>query len=270
MLFFSRFIFMICFLSKKLQRENTPEREATATDNGNANEGGNVAYNFHSEVDVGEHNLQIVKIEGSHIAPELTLANEGSLEAEQVDSLVPSQSSSQPEPPTATGSGCSSMCKKCGKVLRSKLYLPNHRAYYHTPTNCKFCNKTFLGKNLLRDHLISVHQKRTKCPCPFCPDFFFYAIRRSEHIAKANADQQRFCCIFCTEIFWSGQNLEEHVGSVHQNPVLYCRHCGKIFKVEKPLTYHVKKCSQNPCAPNRRKFFISPRRRRREERVGLI
>jgi len=231
-----------------VQREKTPEPETAAiAESGNVNEEGNVAYEFHSEVDVGEHNLQIVKIEGYSIAPELTSENQGSAEAEQVDPImVPSQSSSQLEPPAATGSGGRSMCEECGTVLKSKLSLPNHRAYHHTPTNCKFCNEAFLGKNRLRDHLVSVHQKRTKCPCPFCPDFFFYAIQRSEHIAQAHAGQQRFCCIFCPEIFWSGQNLEEHVGSVHQNPTHYCRHCGKIFKKEKLMTTHANKCTQNP------------------------
>jgi len=100
LLFFIPILTLISFLEAANEIQNLA-KPTVKVDNDDANEEGNLTYHYHSEVDVGEH--QLVKMEESHSASELSLANESLLEEEQVDLMLPSHSSSQPEPPASTG-----------------------------------------------------------------------------------------------------------------------------------------------------------------------
>ena len=121
-----------------------------------------------------------------------------------------------------------STCHICHKEYRD---LQHHIKYTHDQDKqfeCFHCEKKFQAKQILTNHIQSVHLDQHKRKCPLCAkDISLNNFTR--HI-KEGHNKVKKLCPHCDKEFGMS-NLRKHIRNVHNNECVICPDCGKTFSI---------------------------------------
>jgi Zinc finger, C2H2 type len=149
-------------------------------------------------------------------------------------------------------------CHICDKNFKSKFALKTHNALKHEPGNfeCTKCDKKFVFKPHLENHILSEHSE--KVTCHVCgvlsrPGIFFAAHMVShrsklcsfegcnkmigvrymkKHIEVAH-QPLHLQCPRCPSVFKTTANFRRHFQIQHKRDPLVCKVCGCGYKVQR-------------------------------------
>ena len=141
------------------------------------------------------------------------------------------------------------VCKTCGKICDGNTTFKNHMKIHmraegvnESDTNiklyhyCDKCERRFLSKGQLTEHIRSVHEK-IDVTCPECPMTFKTQHEVYKHKKLSHSTDERLGCKYCGKRFSSMANARTHE-MVHENPKFQCRFCSKLLKKERSLIAH--------------------------------
>ena len=141
------------------------------------------------------------------------------------------------------------VCKTCGKICNGNATYKTHMKTHmraegvnESETNiklyhyCDKCERRFLYKGQLNDHVRSVHDK-IDVTCKECPMTFKTLQAMYKHKILSHSTDERFGCKYCGKRFGSMANARSHE-RVHESPQFQCRFCSKLIKSEKTLEAH--------------------------------
>ena len=141
-------------------------------------------------------------------------------------------------------------CKECGKFFKNKMYLRNHHRFKHTTKTvivCDDCGKSFSQKQSFLDHslthLSEQEKEQIKISCPN-PDCDYTTIKKEllkEHIKRVHEKKKNYQCSFCTKEFFSRTHMDEHTNGVHLNlKPIQCDLCGFASAYRSTINEHKK------------------------------
>ena len=99
--------------------------------------------------------------------------------------------------------------------------------YHGEKQTCPYCGQEYNGKDALKVHILSVHEK---VPCPECGKLVGQ-IKMNSHIASAHTpnDQKKYKCEVCGKGFSGLQHLRDHK-NLHTGEKPYkCKYCSSAF-----------------------------------------
>ena len=141
------------------------------------------------------------------------------------------------------------ICEFCGKEIR-KNYLRTHwKLCKNILEKCPTCDKGFLSKYLLQQHIDINHLKLKDFICDRCGNEFATQRRLNDHIRRVhtegNLDSKTFICKYdqCDKEFPRKRLLQYHINKVHRDPkpgpIYECDLCNRVFKTKKGLRDHM-------------------------------
>ena len=103
---------------------------------------------------------------------------------------------------------------------------------------CKKCQKSFLKKSILKQHIWTVHEKKKLLKCDICAMSFLSNKKLNNHKNKASCKIVNFCKE-CNKSFRKKSILKKHIQSVHEKKKFYkCDICPKIYSTNRNLNNH--------------------------------
>ena len=138
----------------------------------------------------------------------------------------------------------SHLCQSCQINFQSKQLLVNHLKTIHfdpRPYQCDFCSKKFKTRASLQKHSTKNHQNTLQThQCDLCPKKFIKKIYLTNHKFKFHNLNKSFMCNLCGKRFLTENSLKTHI-STHENPVCFqCEVCQKEFHRKDRYDNHVK------------------------------
>ncbi|XP_050294654.1 zinc finger protein OZF-like [Anthonomus grandis grandis] len=156
------------------------------------------------------------------------------------------------------GSTCPYVCRDCGATFTRKFELDNHeRLHGKEPLVCGTCNKEFLQKRTLMQHL-KTHETKT---CRYCGEQFpkpqnsnesfvhFCSGDKKSQLIKPGVKQKtlkvpkpnkKFFCDICFRKFGAKHGLTQHKKRQHSigGNIFSCHICSKSFRDKNELINH--------------------------------
>uniref|UniRef100_A0A0P4W6I8 C2H2-type domain-containing protein n=1 Tax=Scylla olivacea TaxID=85551 RepID=A0A0P4W6I8_SCYOL len=127
-------------------------------------------------------------------------------------------------------------CSECNQCFDTTEELNAHRQKHKM--KCAVCDKTFLRRDSLREHLL-IHSG-PKLPCPFCPKKFTQNSNLKRHI-RVHTGEKPYKCSFCSKRFGDKSACNSHM-RVHTGAErCSCPECGASFSKRQKLNYHMRK-----------------------------
>lgn len=114
------------------------------------------------------------------------------------------------------------LCQQCGKGYKFIWELRRHIQNAHTEREraheCHLCPKKFYSKEMLSDHISSVHLdlRPYKCNADGCNKAFKLKKRLRIHYIQVHSNQKPHSCLICKKAFALRGNLTAHVKNVHK------------------------------------------------------
>ena len=153
-------------------------------------------------------------------------------------------------------------CDECQKSFQSEQALNYHKLAQHTidpqkSYSCHICNKKFLAKVNLDNHVKFKHSDSRKFECEHCNSKFKQKKTLNAHMLNIHGtnptkedywqDRDPFECSFCRKRFSRRTDLKVHITEKHSTKDLFnCSHCGKKYTYKSTLERHKgeKHCSE--------------------------
>nr|XP_045599641.1 protein suppressor of hairy wing-like isoform X1 [Procambarus clarkii] len=127
-------------------------------------------------------------------------------------------------------------CSECTMYFETVEDLNIHRQEHKM--NCAVCNKSFLRRDSLREHLL-IHNG-PKLPCPYCSKTFTQNSNLKRHI-RIHTGEKPYKCTFCSKSFGDKSACNSHI-RVHTGAErCMCHLCGASFSKRQKLNYHMRK-----------------------------
>lgn len=130
-------------------------------------------------------------------------------------------------------------CDTCGFLCSNLYNLDVHKKSHllDKPFKCKLCEKTFLRKDFLKNHMDNIHENK-KLTCEICGKLFSRRDVLKRHIAVHNNEKHE--CEICSKKFTRKDILLTHLKS-HKNAASYkCSLCPASFIKKNVLDKHEK------------------------------
>ncbi|RXG58683.1 Zinc finger protein SNAI2 [Armadillidium vulgare] len=126
-------------------------------------------------------------------------------------------------------------CGKCNITFSTREECAEHRALH--PNTCDICQKQFLRRDSLREHLL-IHSA-PKHQCPHCTKKFTQRSNLKRHI-RVHTGEKPFKCSFCNRRFSdkSACNSHTRVHTGYERSI--CSVCGASFSKKQRLNYHMR------------------------------
>ena len=138
----------------------------------------------------------------------------------------------------------------CLKSFKNQKTLTFHVKYVHQnmwhyqskPVQCKVCNKTFYGNNILKRHFDQVHLGHRNYICEKCGQSFQNSRNLVKHFKKVHLDiEDKSECDFCKKLI-SNRYMKDHKNAIHLNIRNFkCTCCDKNFNLMSVMKMHVKR-----------------------------
>ncbi|EUB55594.1 PR domain zinc finger protein [Echinococcus granulosus] len=123
-------------------------------------------------------------------------------------------------------------CRICGKRFSQRTYLTRHKEIFHQSKfplyfaacfvvkrafACSHCNKSFLRRCRLNEHISVVHERRKSFTCQKCSKGFCRRGDLDKHISAVHEKRRPFTCQNCGKAFSCKGHLNRHVSTVHES-----------------------------------------------------
>ena len=140
-------------------------------------------------------------------------------------------------------------CKKCKKFYKESTQHKCCADYRYPPKEnvekpifqCDKCEKTFMKRESLHSHVMSVHEKRLDFQCEHCPKKLPSLRRLKDHVGQAH--KQNVICDICAKMMLNPIELKRHRVFVHKETkgAWLCEKCPKsVFFSQVTFDRHVK------------------------------
>lgn len=138
-------------------------------------------------------------------------------------------------------------CPKCDKAFLRKVNLKDHLDSAHDikrpePTlcsvECKPCKKKFSNSSSQLRHYGEAHCE-VKFECPDCSKEFTRGENLQRHFAEVHDSVKEFSCSICCLTFARKEKLNRHMSDVHKGTKLFsCNECSKTFSQKENMIRH--------------------------------
>ncbi|XP_059615291.1 zinc finger protein OZF-like [Phlebotomus argentipes] len=150
----------------------------------------------------------------------------------------PKSSEKAPERPKKKRKRPENKVGKIHKESRQKLSLPG-------PYTCAICDKQFIAKQNIRQHVVVVHKKTRNFLCNFCGRKCVNRQSLIVHEQTHNENRPRVPCEFCKETFSTKHTLNKHLKLVHaelkqEERFWICQQCSTITEGRYEYYEHLK------------------------------
>ncbi|CRK86917.1 CLUMA_CG000738, isoform A [Clunio marinus] len=137
-------------------------------------------------------------------------------------------------------------CSLCRKTFKLKRNLESHICRYVQElndsqqfTHCQVCGKIFKYAFRLKHHQ-RVHLNSKHYQCDICGKEMMKRSRvvrhMNTHIEKKRRDHH---CDICKTSYFDKHSLRKHILHCHEDKPFSCTSCGKSYKLEQNLKYHI-------------------------------
>lgn len=133
-------------------------------------------------------------------------------------------------------------CKKCCIKFPFRKQLWNH-VQRHESTKCKRCKKVFKHKNSYNAHLKICGEKiedRYKLICDICDKAYLNRKGIRNHLMTTHGFGEAVKCPWCNKKFPSKCHLESHIVKHTRQRDFSCNICGGVFVTAHALKYHIR------------------------------
>ena len=152
--------------------------------------------------------------------------------------------------PTPNQNSIQFHCPSCPKKYKHKGWLWSHMNLKHNeskelkPWKCKFCLKAFSKSEYLKNHQF-IHLNEKRYICEHCQKGFIQKCHLKEHLTMVHGDPHRFQCSECGRKFWYRTSFIHHACAASGNKKkqafvsrrIECSICGKTVQ-KKYLQIH--------------------------------
>ncbi|XP_018900609.1 uncharacterized protein [Bemisia tabaci] len=153
-------------------------------------------------------------------------------------------------------------CPRCGLIFKSEASLEAH-FFIHTgekPLGCPFCPKNFKFREMLNDHIETLHAKESFCErcmtqirdakdvkvhmvraevgCSECPAKFAAQCELNKHVREEH-EVKRYVCNMCPAAFGRPNHLALHKRSHIVERPSQCPLCSEKFRQRRHLKTHM-------------------------------
>ena len=136
---------------------------------------------------------------------------------------------------------------QCFQSYISKNALQNHvktQHEIHEPVICPHCNKSFLIKKYLNEHVTKIHINGgiKRFQCDKCFESFTRKTLLQTHVKSKHEIHEPSICNYCNKSFKIQEYLDKHISNVHKNNVIKnhkCDACNQTFKKNQSLKMHI-------------------------------
>ncbi|XP_055678107.1 zinc finger protein 260-like [Lutzomyia longipalpis] len=136
-------------------------------------------------------------------------------------------------------------CSICEKEVR-KYFLDRHMKSHRSKKVenqsfiCHLCQKTFISRETIRAHMITVHLKKKRYSCNHCDQKFIHSLTRYRHINKYHLKKTVASCSLCSASFYHKTSLVAHRRKFHPPSItLKCDECNAIYFDRRQLKKHL-------------------------------
>uniref|UniRef100_A0A2A4J9H2 C2H2-type domain-containing protein n=2 Tax=Heliothis virescens TaxID=7102 RepID=A0A2A4J9H2_HELVI len=136
-------------------------------------------------------------------------------------------------------------CPHCRRGFKRRINLHkhidnNHKSLAEDPEIfiCNYCDKPFLDKETLKEHLATHGESENPFKCIYCNKVFSYHTLLIHH-EKKHMVRGRHECTLCSMSYRCRNRLYMHVKSHLKIKDFVCQYCGKEFLRQNSLTRHV-------------------------------
>ncbi|XP_055702971.1 zinc finger protein 510-like [Phlebotomus papatasi] len=142
-------------------------------------------------------------------------------------------------------------CHICQKEVQKyfwKRHMISHKTKYpeNLPFICALCNRSFISRETIRAHMITVHLKKKRYDCNICGEKFIHSLTRYRHINKFHLKRPVANCSLCSASFYHKTSLVAHRRKFHPPSVtLKCEECNAIFFDKRHLKKHLQEHFKN-------------------------
>ena len=107
-------------------------------------------------------------------------------------------------------------CNICHKLYTTRVGLKNHRLRMHSaekPEKCPHCDKRFVHKAELRQHM-QVHNER-HLKCCYCDRMFAYQALLDCHLRYTHTEVKNYQCHICGNRYKTANHCKLHISRSH-------------------------------------------------------
>ena len=154
-------------------------------------------------------------------------------------------------------------CSYCEHSFSTQILLKHHTRRAHNKYLCSVCNKEFTRPQVLKEHVLTIHEGKKK-PCSICNREFSTSKSLKWHILSVHEGKAGpHSCSICGKNCSSPSELKWHISGVHEkNKPFECSFCNIKFALRTTLTQHVQnrhtEKTPHPC-PNCGKVYANER-----------
>ncbi|KAL0859741.1 hypothetical protein ABMA27_010102 [Loxostege sticticalis] len=133
-------------------------------------------------------------------------------------------------------------CDWCGHLVSRYGELETHVNRFHLkvkPYQCNYCQKSFFGKERLRDHLIT-HTTAKNVYCTVCNQKCENKACLKLHMRK-HTGVKPYTCEICGESFRTSSIMNTHKVKKHSERTVACPLCDGMFHLTREMRSHFKK-----------------------------
>ena len=137
-------------------------------------------------------------------------------------------------------------CENCNKAFyfasELKFHEKSHESFgkKEKKFKCIACDKSYLGENHLRTHVLNVHEGKKEHQCNFCEMEYHRSDGLRRHMVKTHGNQaDNVKCDLCDKTFIFKSYLRSHLKNAHEETAVECNICHKKVK-EKQIPTHMK------------------------------
>ena len=106
--------------------------------------------------------------------------------------------------------------------------------------NCRLCEKTFVNKGYVKQHIADVNEKLKPYKCPLCEKTFTRENTVKIHISTVHEKLKPCKCHLCEKSFSTKRSVKIHITAVHEKLKPFnCDLCGKKFSYKGQVKIHI-------------------------------